>query len=66
MDGMGKEVSEIYRGPWTRYLAEHGLEQTHRDDFRERRTRHRPWYAGHSPLGEDHHHDAFISNKTVE
>jgi choline-sulfatase len=56
----GKEVSEFHHGPWTRYLAEHGLEETHRADFRRRRTEERAWYAGASPLGEDHHHDAYI------
>jgi arylsulfatase A-like enzyme len=62
----GKEDSEIHHGPWTRYLAEHGLEQTHRDDYRERRTKRPAWYSEPSPLGEEHHEDAFISNRTVE
>jgi choline-sulfatase len=62
----GKEVSEIHKGPWTRDLARHGLEQTHRDDYRARRTQHPSWYSCPSPHGEDHHEDAFISNKTVE
>jgi arylsulfatase A-like enzyme len=61
----GKEMSEVHRGPWTRYLAEHGLEQAHRDDFRARRREHPPWYAGPSPLGEEHHHDAFIGREAV-
>jgi choline-sulfatase len=56
----GKEISEFHRGPWTRYLAEHGLEETHRADFRRRRTAEPAWYAGASPLGEEHHHDAYI------
>src|SRR5215208_8450146 len=48
----GKEVSEIHRGPSTRHLAEHGLEQTHRDDYRLRRMERPAWYSGPSPLGE--------------
>jgi choline-sulfatase len=62
----GKEVSEIHKGPWTRYLAQHGLEDTHRDDYLLRRTAHPAWYAGPSPLGESHHEDAFISRETVK
>ncbi|MFN8521668.1 MAG: sulfatase-like hydrolase/transferase [Chloroflexota bacterium] len=61
----GKEVSEIHQGPWTRHLARSGLEHTHRDDFRVRRTQHPAWYSAPSPLGEEHHHDAFISDQTV-
>ena len=62
----GKEVSEIHKGPWTRYLAEHDLEQVHRDDYRARRTQHPAWYSGPSPLGEEHHEDAFISRQTID
>ncbi|MCC6175617.1 MAG: sulfatase-like hydrolase/transferase [Chloroflexi bacterium] len=61
----GKEMSEVHAGPWTRYLAQHGLEDVHRADFRTRRKEHPPWYAGPSPLGEEHHHDAFIGREAV-
>lgn len=62
----GKEISEVQRGPFTRYLAERGLETTHRDDYRSRRRDHPVWHSAPSPLGEEHHHDAFISRLAVD
>lgn len=62
----GKQVSEFHRGSWTRYLSEHGLEETHREDYRRRRTEWPSWYSGASPLGEEHHEDAYIGRLSVE